>query len=55
MGLQGTLPETWAASGSFPALRLFAADLNWRITGPLPQTWGSSSGSFRKLEVISLG
>ncbi|EIE22891.1 kinase-like protein [Coccomyxa subellipsoidea C-169] len=50
----GTLPETWAAPGSFPSLRLLALDLNWRVTGPLPQTWGSSTGSFRKLEGLHL-
>ncbi len=50
---QGALPEAWA-DGAFPSLRLLALDLNWRLTGPLPQSWGNSSASMRKLEVFTV-
>lgn len=51
---QGTLPDEWGRDGAFPALRLMAFDLNWRVTGPMPEVWGSSPGSMRKLEVITV-
>ena len=53
--MQGTLPETWSASGAFPALRLLSLDLNWRLTGPLTKTWGTNGSGMRKLEVLTLG
>ena len=52
---QGRLPEAWSANGAFSSLRLLALDLNWRITGPLTNTWGTAGSSMRKLEVITLG
>ncbi|CAL8464770.1 g4305 [Coccomyxa elongata] len=50
----GTLPDEWGRDGAFPALRLMSFDLNWRVTGPMPEVWGSSPGSMRKLEVITV-
>lgn len=52
---QGTLPDEWGRDGAFPALRLMSFDLNWRVTGPMPEVWGSNPGSMRKLEVITVG
>ncbi|BDA50369.1 probable leucine-rich repeat receptor-like protein kinase PEPR2 [Coccomyxa sp. Obi] len=53
--IQGTLPGSWSADGAFPSLRLLALDLNWQLTGPLTQTWGTAGSSMRRLEVLTLG
>ncbi|BDA50370.1 MDIS1-interacting receptor like kinase 2 [Coccomyxa sp. Obi] len=50
----GTLPDEWGRDGAFPALRLLSFDLNWRVTGPMPEVWGASPGSMRKLEVVTV-
>lgn len=36
---------------AFPSLRLLSLNKNFRITGPLPSSWGGTSTSMRKLEV----
>lgn len=52
--LQGTLPNSWADNGAFPALRALYLNRNWRLSGPLPADWGSKTSSLNKLEVLAL-
>ena len=51
--LAGTLPESWADPGSFPALTSLTLDLS-NLSGTLPPCWGNN-GSFPVLDSLALG
>ena len=51
--LTGTLPESWADPGSFPALTSLTFDLA-NLSGTLPTSWGNN-GSFPVLDSLLLG
>lgn len=37
----GTLPDSWADEGSFPALQVLAIQSGTKMSGTLPPEWGS--------------
>ena len=43
--LAGTLPESWADPGAFPALTSLTLDLS-NVSGTLPPSWGSNGWCF---------
>ena len=54
MCVQGTLPGQWGLYGSFPALMNLTLSFNPGISGGLPDVWGVSRTSFRKLKALEL-
>ena len=50
--MQGTIPEEWGRSGSFPKLKEAGLNGNAYLGGALPAAWGAQPGSMGDLELL---
>lgn len=50
--LTGTLPSSWGANGSMPAVEIIIASRN-QLTGSIPPSWGSSTAGIPRFANLS--